>query len=72
VELFLFLIFVARMPLCLMFDNKCAVMAMVAWTLPLQVTARHGGQWNKNNSMLLFVAQFLAVKRALELAQSRA
>lgn len=55
-----------------MFDNKCAVMAMVAWTLPLQVTARRGGQWNKNNSMLLFVAQFLAVKRALELAQSRA
>jgi hypothetical protein len=47
-------------------------MAMAAWMLPLQVTARLGGQWNDTNSMLLFVAQFLAVKKALELVQSGA
>ena len=71
-EWFLFLIFVVRMPLCLMIDTKCTVMAMAAWMLPLQVTARLGGQWNDTNSMLLFVAQFLAVKKALELVQSGA
>ncbi len=60
------------MPLCLMIDTKCTVMAMAAWTLPLQVTARRAGQRNEKNSMLLFVAQFLPVKRALELVQSRA